>query len=248
MTTCPCGTEVQSQYICKVCIGRLRRDLQRLADLWPETMTVLTRQTATASGAKVSTAGKERLLPFDANASEVRWNAENVVTTNLRDIAGDNIPDGVRDVPTAALWLSQNVQKIAGVPQGPEAMDELQDALRQITRLVDRPESPVYLGTHDCGSDVWAKSHRTYLTCDCGDVLDLDEIRSESYNRARDTFAPARVIVDSARMYGVQISKQQISRWAGNKEVRKVESKPTLYHVGECVMMASRESKVRETA
>lgn len=248
MTTCPCGTEVQSQYICKVCAGRLRRDLQRLADLWPDTENVLTRQTATGSGAKVSTTGKERPLPFDANASEVRWLVENVVTTNLRDIAGDSIPDGVRDVPTACVWLSQNAHKIAGVPQAPEALDELTDAYRQIVRLVDRPESPVYLGTHDCGADVWAKSHRTYMTCDCGAVLDLDEIRSESYNRARDTFAPARVIVDSARMYGVQISKQMISRWAANDDVRKQDAKPTLYHVGECVMMASRENKTRETA
>lgn len=248
MTTCPCGTDTTTGWVCRVCVGRLRRDMERLAELWPETVTVLARQTATGSGAKVSTTGKERPLPFDDNASEVRWLVENTITTWTRDLAGDQTPDGVHDVPSACLWLAHSAQRVAGTQEGPDALDELRDALRQVVRLVDRPESPIYLGVHDCGSDVWAKSHRLYQMCaGCEVTLDLDALRAESFNRARDTFAPARVIVDTAKMYGVRISKQQISRWAAHDEVRKVESKPTLYHVGECVMMASRETK-RETA
>lgn len=214
MIVCPCGSEVQSAYICRTCTGRLRRDLQRLADLWGDSENVLTRQTATGSGGKTGKGStKTAPLPFDANASEVRWMVENAVTTWVRDIAGDDIPDTVRDVPTAALWLSQNAQKIAGVPQGPEALDELTDTYRQIVRLVDRPESPVYLGTHACGSDVWAKSHHNYKTCDCGEVLDLGEMRGQATLRARQVWATAREICAAAHMFDVPINKMMISRW-----------------------------------
>lgn len=254
MTTCDCGAEIKSAYICRVCIGRLRRDLARLAELWPETEVVLTRQTASTGGGGSSGKGNAKSTPllFDARASETRWMVENVVTTWLRDFAGDDIPKGVHDVPTAALWLSHHVQDIATNQQGPDAIDQLRDAYWQTVRLVDRPESPVYLGMHTCGSDVWAKSHQAYQTCDCGTLLDIDEIRAGAMVKAREKWATARTITESAQMLGVRITKVMISRWYRDGKLdgnhRYADDGRVLeYRVGAVVDLAS-QMEERRTA
>lgn len=252
MTTCPCGSETTNGYVCRVCQGRLRADLRRIAELWPETEVALTRQTATGSGGGGGSGKggiKSTPLPFDANASEVRWDIENAVMTWVRDIAGDQVPEGVHDVPTAALWLSHNVQKIAGVPQGPEALNELTGAHRRIMRLVDRPESPVYLGMHDCGSDIWAKGWQSMKRCDCEVMLDLDQIRADKMYAARSTWASARAIGEAARkIAGVHVTKVMISRWykAGDLEGdhrMSADRKTIEYRVGAVLDLARRHAE-----
>ena len=225
MIACPCGSQMHpDRSLCKVCSRKLGDALKSIADLWPESEVTLTRQGVSGSGSKVATGGKENPLPFDAHASEVRWDVENAVTTWCRDIADDDIPDGVHDVVTAALWLSQNAGTIATVPQGPEVFDELSDAARRLERLVDRRAVKNYLGhCPQCGEQVWAWPNDLYIKCqgvECEETIDLDKQRTRLRGdlEARNG-TPAELSAMAKQMFDQTISPSMIRWYASEKRI-----------------------------
>lgn len=243
MTTCPCGHPAKTAYLCRVCSGKLGRDLATIASLWRESAVTLTRTDKVGAGSAGASASRSHPLPVNMHASEVRDVVSNTVTTWLRDMAGDDIPDGVRSIPQACSWLRAELASIVLHPQSPVMSEEIEYAARIIERLVDRPEAPVYLGMHECGSDVWARSHEDYKTCDCGLILDLEEMREAGRQRGRDEYATAATICGAARLYGVRITRQQISRWYrdGNLEGshrKRDDGRVMEYRVGKVIDLA----------
>lgn len=242
MITCPCGAEVQSAYLCRVCVGRLRRDLRRIADLWPETEVVLTRQTVGPRGSKGKTTrgAKSTPLPYDETASETRWVVENTVTTWVRDIAGDTVPNGVSDVPSAARWLAEHAQQVAGQPQAPDAFAELEDAARSITRLVDRRTDRVTAECGTCGKTLAAEPEDLTTICSaCEVVVDIPAARAEKVMRAhRERITRAKAVAAAAQVYRVALTDRTFDRWAKRGDLRPDEN--GLYSVEELLVQVEK--------
>ena len=242
MTTCPCGHPSKAAFICKPCTAQLGRDLDTIASLWPESAVTLTRTDKVGAGSAGASASPSHPLPVNMRASEVRDEVANTIGTWVRIMAGDSTPNDVRTIPQACAWLKKDLPTIILRPESTDMLDQIWRLADKITRLIDRPEAPTYLGTHACGADIWAKSHQTDEKCrGCPAVLDLEAIRADGRLQARKKYATSGEIVGAARMLGIHITRQQISRWYidGLIEWEKADDGRTLrYLVGDVVDQA----------
>ena len=254
MTTCPCGHPSKAAFICKPCTAQLGRDLDTIASLWPESAVTLTRTDKVGAGSAGASASPSHPLPVNMRASEVRDEVANTIGTWVRIMAGDSTPNDVRTIPQACAWLKKDLPTIILRPESTDMLDQIWRLADKITRLIDRPEAPTYLGTHACGADIWAKSHQTDEKCrGCPAVLDLEAIRSSAAERAWVQWATSRTICDSARMLGVPIHKMMISRWYRSGRLdgahRLSDDGKTLeFLVGAVVNLARQHAKIEEAS
>lgn len=249
-----CDKPSPSAYLCTKHVRHLERVLQDIGDLWPELHVTLTRQSVPTRPTERAGKSSTRGLPFDVGASETSDVVRSTVVSWLRDAAGDRIPEEVRTIPQACRWMGTYVTALALLPQVGEMLDELASCRALVMRVVGNPVAPVYLGRHSCGEDVWAKAHRDWQTCGCGEVLDVALMREEAADAARSRWATARTITEASAMYQVKITKQQISAWykAGHLQMRWTDDGGTMtFNVGAVVdlaLAAARRAEIEHEA
>jgi len=99
-------------------------------------------------------------MPADLGASDRLHAVENTIGTWARDLGAD-----ADDLPAAARWLATHIDSLRHHPAADEAFKDLENACRQLERLVDRPADKELVGMCDCGKVLYASRGRTVVTC-----------------------------------------------------------------------------------
>lgn len=129
----------------------------------------------------------ERPLPFHVAASDLRHQADGIVSTWARDFAETytHLTLTARSTPQAAEWLATFPGLLAEHPAAGELHSDITGLEHRLRRMVDRAPDKVYLGKCEaeiegqkCPEDLYAIPGRDMATCrTCGSHWDVREKR-----------------------------------------------------------------------
>lgn len=161
-----CGAPSPDAYVDQHCGLKLAQRLTEAAGHAEDADAVISRQTRYGSGGQ---GGAGEPLPVDLTAADRLRAIGNTLTTWARVIAEET--DGSiwvwmnNPAVEAAHWLAGRVDDLRQHPAADEAFKELNDACRDLERLVDRPADKELVGVCDCGKVLYAPKGRSTVRC-----------------------------------------------------------------------------------
>lgn len=187
--TCHCGRPLRdTQAICDGCTDAIGRALGQVAWLADELETTITKRRAIAneSGPRSSSEG----LPWHEKAADAGRHLRVILVGWVRLCHDERVrhqsPTSGLPVDTLtgmARWL---MWRLDGIQQHAAAVDahhEITDAVRDCLRVIDRPPPREFVGSCDCGRDLYRRGGGDARCRGCGlewsaDVL-LDWMRGQ---------------------------------------------------------------------
>lgn len=249
-------------YVCPRCGDRLIPLLNAVPGILDDLDDVIARQVRFTTGGTRSS--DERPLPYNPAGSDSR----HVLVSTLL-VWAQLISEQRGIIPTswdpAALgpWLAGHVDWMRAQAAGPEAMAELDAAVRQARRTTDRPADRQYAGpcTQEvelhgvvlgtCGTDLYTRPGRETVTCQhCGTEYPLRERRAWLLDQAEDTLLPAKEISRAVDGLGVPISLDTIKSWVRRKQLAahgKTPAGVATYRVGDVLTLVREGARRRGT-
>lgn len=213
-------------YACDPCTRPLHRLLVQAAALADETLTTITRQDrlpnrggaarpdpepwTSADGALRPTA-----LPVNMHAVEIVDRATNTLTTWARLIGEERgalmpEPGMLHQATRSALHIAAHLDWLRHRPQIAEALDELEDACRDLVRVVDRPADLQLVGACDCGVRLYAKAKATSVTCRaCGANVDTASRWDTTWQQAQDRLVTAAEAASLLHIEGLATNRDR---------------------------------------
>lgn len=226
MNECPCSRPSEG-FLCRACIATLRKGLDKIAEYWPESEVTLARQHVMPSnggGNKIKGGAKGDGLPFHYGAARVRYEVEAGITTWLRDVAGDRIPDEVGTLEQACQWMSTYATMIGNLPQGLQVLDDVDRWHHQLERLIDRPRDRVIVAHCDvCGKGLAEEPGALSAVCeDCEVVVQVEPQQSSRIRGSLGKYVTKDVAVTAVAYFcRHRITTKTIARWVRNREVKE---------------------------
>lgn len=249
-----CGRPTQDM-LCADCLGRLRADLRHLPDLYAELVVTLTRQDRLTGQGDRTTGQSETVLPYKPAASEVRWAADNVVSTWARDVAETypHRPLTATSTPEAAEWLVGVSGLLAEHPAAGELYDEITDSVAQMRRAIDRPGEQIALG--ECGAEggtcderLYSPPQRGVVRCPaCGSEWDVRQRSEQLARQLDDQLDTAATIARALVQVGISVTSAMIRGYAHRETIRQYGPHPLdtmarpRYRVGDVLDIVTRQ-------
>lgn len=259
MTECRCGRPTRDHaYVCETCADNLARALGDVPWLADELDVTITRQRATlAEGGSRSTT---TTLPWHEKAANTRRTLHGLLATWARFCEEEWVrhssprtrPLDERDDDPAALsrWLLWRVDGLTLHDIGPEAVDEITDAVAACHRIIDRRPDRWYAGPcvgEDCTADLYAMRRQGMVECrDCGASYDVAERRTWLLAEAEDRLAPASEIARAVSWLGAKpLTGSRVRQWAkrGLISVRGHNGTRPLYRVGDAINLLAADTR-----
>lgn len=191
---CRCGRPTEG-YVCSLCLDRLSIALGDVPSVVEEVEITLTKQRAAAlEGGAVS---RETSMTYDVAASEAQGVLRALLVSWTRMCAEEGMrsQDYHHGLPADTLsamsrWLLWRVDGLGLHPAGPDAVDELTDAVAGCWRVIDRRPDRKYAGPCDeCQTDLYSTRARGQIQCkECGRIYDLEERRMWLLESAKESF------------------------------------------------------------
>lgn len=187
------------------------------------------------------TPNTEIKLPISETVLEASNVLRNVLVTWARITREErHVPAPTDDtIPGLAAYLTYHSEWLAKHQAGPEAEDEIADAVANLERLTDNPGTTMFAGhCPNCGQAVYAKEGRNTGTCNtrndqdetCGTIIEVETGRAELLTRALDMYASA---TDIASILPVKAST--IRQWGKRGHLGgycDVETRAGRWHIG----------------
>lgn len=171
---------------CTTCAQKATQALSEVVDwLADDLVTAIARQTALGgpSGGGKPTKKSEMPLPLDLRASEALAVLRSTLVGWVRVIADDHHGSHPADTTKAmAKWLIPVIGWARGQDYGPELIDEVQAAVAQAVKAVDRPQALTYAGRcTTCDAPIYAlgdnqTAHCRTEGCD-GEIIGVTQAR-----------------------------------------------------------------------
>lgn len=261
---CRCGRPTRdSAYFCDNCGHQLSVALGDVPWLDEELETSAARIKG-ANYAGTTTKGAETPSPVNWGAAEARAHLKAVLTSwalFCRDERVRNAsPD--RGLPADNLislsrWLMWRIDGLSLLDIGPEAVDEITDAVTRCHRAVDRPADRQYLGACDMcdGGKLYARPKGTWARCDsCDAATEAQSIRDRLLRELDDRLCTAAEIAHLSTYLGLvadrETVRKRINQWAKRGKLAEHASfsdEPT-YRFGAVYEMLARSEYVGEAA
>lgn len=260
-----CDREIDdTAFICRGCTTRLTQLLNAVPGITGDLNDVIRRQVRYTNGARVRTT-TERVLPYNPAGSESRQVMVGTLiywATQVSEIRGRTLPERWgHNPPTLGPWLAHHTGWLRAQSAGPEAFDELTNAITQARRTTDRPPERRYAGPctapipmvsqvtgdplgydRECGTDLYAREHGDTVTCpECGADYPLTERRAWLLEQAADQLLPARELSRAVDGLGVPINRNTLDSWRRRGRLTSHGHTPDghdLYRVGDVVQLA----------
>lgn len=205
---------------CPACWTDLLNHLAQVPALVDELNTTITRQTAVAgrSGPKTS----ETPLPYHPAASDALRCLESRLNATLAAADPTEPRQPAGNAPQTALKLIRRLPQLRNRDDAHTHITQLNQAIRDSWRIIDRPADLVYQGpcgaTLDgvtCTADLWAKPGDPWARCRiCGATFDTGERSRWFIEALRPTLVSAREACHLIAVHGEgNIRQEQISRW-----------------------------------
>lgn len=274
---CRCGKPTRDVHtVCDDCGDMLTRALSEVPWMDDELDTTITRQRAipTESGSpSASCSCKDDEidrcphggLPWHEKAADARRALHGLLSTWCRFCEEENVRhqspmDGLPredTLPAMSRWLLWRVDGLTLHDIGPEAVDEITDAVAECNRLIDRRPDRWYAGPCnaedeegvECGADLYAKRTKGLVECrDCGASYDVAARRTWLLAAAEDRLADAATIARSVSWLGAEpLTASRVRKWAerGRIVAKGHDGSSPLYRIGDAInLLASDTSMV----
>lgn len=220
--SCRCGKPTRDEaYFCDDCGHALSVALGEIPWLEEELDVTITRQKGVDYRTKGGTASSERPSPVVWSASEARGNLRAVLVSWVRFCADERVRNssphqGVPEdtLPAISRWLLWRVDGLSLLDIGPEAVDEITDAVAQCHRLIDSPSQRQYLGPcKACEDDgrLYARQGATWARCDrCDTPVNADDLRVQLLASLDDRLCTAAEIARLSTYLGLKANREQV--------------------------------------
>lgn len=180
-------------------------------------------------------------LPISETVLEARDVLRSVLVTWARITREErHVPPPIDDTAQGlAAYLTYHSEWLGKHPAGPEAEDEIADAVANLERLTDQPSATVFAGhCPQCGGAVYAKEGRSTGTCGtrgdndepCDTIVEVEAGRAELLTRALDMYASA---TDIAAILPVKAST--VRQWGKRGHLGgycDIETRAGRWHIG----------------
>jgi hypothetical protein len=259
-TTCRCGQPARDNgYVCDRCADRLATALGDVTWLADELETTITRQRGAPTTGSAPSA--ERGLPWHDKASEARRHLHALLVSWVRFCAEEHtrgVPSWqpVDRLQSLSRWLLHCVHGLTLHDIGPEAVDEITDAVADCERIVFwKRRSRVYLGPctemvgededQPCPGEVYAEEGAPVGYCEeCEGAVTVVIRRSELERELADRLCTAAEIARLATYLGLPADRDRVRKrvhyWHRHKRVvprGKDESGDPMFRYGEVRVM-----------
>ena len=278
-TTCRCGRPTRDdRSLCDGCVEQLDIALGDCAWLDEEIEVTMTRQRAasTQGGAPSATTP----LPWHERAAEARRNLHALLVSWVRFCAEEDVRGcppfaQVEDnVPSLSRWLLGATAGLALHDVGPDAYDEITDAVADVRRVVFwKRRNRIYLGpcaygndlgaalaeVIDCPGDVYADEGEPVGYCEeCERGVTVVIRQGELDNDLHSRLLSAADIADWSIRMGLDATREEVRKrvlyWHRHKRVlphaheERGEVKVPLFRYGDVRTLLAREYGSRDTA
>lgn len=260
MSECRCGRPTRDDaYVCDACADGLARALGDVPWLNEELETTITRQRALPTeGGSAST---ETPLPWHEQASDARRNLHGLLATwcrfcNEESVRHSSPRDGLPedDLTAMSRWLLWRVDGLALHDIGPEAVDEVTNAVAECERLIDRRPDRWYAGPCTelleevvCNADLYAKRATGDVECrTCGAVYDVAARRDWLLAEAEDRLADASTVARAVSWLGAEaLTPARVWKWAerGRIVAKGHDGKRPLYRIGDAIDLLAADTQ-----
>jgi hypothetical protein len=209
-------------YFCEDCGRSLSVALGDVPWLVEEMETSATRAKGVDYRTKGGTRSSDKPLPFNQALSDAG--------AHLRAVAGavgEVLPDErVRNsstsqaipednLPAISRYLLWRVDGLALLDIGPEAVDEITDAVAKCHRLIDKPADRQYLGPcEECeGGRLYARPGAKWARCDaCATPVDAEDLRGKLLASLDDRLCTAAEIAKLSTYLGLRAGREQVRK------------------------------------
>jgi hypothetical protein len=207
----------------------------------------LTRQaqTGTGNGGR----GADSALPYDWNASHVRADVGNTLSTWIRELDFGDTRDLAGNIRAWCHWLADRVERIRGHAAAEQILDEITYQVSDVRRAIDAHAETIYCGTCDiCGKDLYAPREAAEAVCRWCVWAGLDarypveSRRAGMLEQAKAKHLPRGDILRAIpSLYRLQVNAATFRTWIHRGQLRPVETTADgvpLYRVGDVVALA----------
>lgn len=218
---CRCGKPARdAAYVCDDCAHTLSVALGEVPWLEDELeVTISGQKGATYNGS--TSRGAERPSPVNWGASEARAHLKALLVSwaLFCDAEGVRNASPHPGMPTDTLsglsrWLLWRVDGLTLHDIGPEAVDEITDAVARCHRFVDRPPERKYAGPCPCGRDLYHKPGAVEATCQaCGESHEVGRLYADMRARVMGRLVTAREGATLLSRFELETQQATIDKW-----------------------------------
>jgi hypothetical protein len=217
---CNCGRPTRDDaYVCEDCLSEAFRALGEIPALDDELEITITGQRALPT--EGGPASAEARMPWNQRAGEARRHLRHTLVTWVRhciedDVRSSDPSTGWPDDTIAAMsrWLMWRVDGLGLNDLGPDAVDEITNAVANCWRVVDRPAERTYHGPCVCGRDLYAKPRATTVTCPACEVehdIAALEVRNRGLIESR--LWTLDELMTALGRFGFRVPRKRVQEW-----------------------------------
>ena len=223
MSECRCGKPTRdAAYFCDDCGDLLARSLGEVPWLDEQLEVTVTRTSGidyrTLGGAKATGTPS----PVHWAASEARTHLKALLVSwvlfcEAERIRSSDANQGLPadNLPALSRWMLWRVDGLALHDIGPEAVDEITEAVQTCHRLIDRHPERQYLGGCDvCGTGrIYARPGSKWAVCDgCDAGTDAEAVRVKMLAQLDDRLCTAAEIARLSTYLGLKADREQVRK------------------------------------
>lgn len=224
MSECRCGRETRDEaYVCDTCVSALNRALGDVPWLDDELETTITRQRAAATTGAARSA--QTGLPWHERASETRRTLHGLLVSWVRFCGEENVRGlptwEVRDtLPSLSRFLLNCTRGLTFLDIGPEAVEEITDAVAACERMIDRHPEREYAGPCECGRDLYRAPGERWVRCKhCNEQTDTEELLAKMRGAVMGRYVTAREGAGLLSKFGMETQQGTIDKWRERKRI-----------------------------
>jgi hypothetical protein len=223
---CLCGRPVNDAWVCNDCTAELAHHLGDVAALERELELTRTRQTRITGLARIpkprpSIDEEESPLPYDERVGPVADTLRNALSTSVRLVRLETEEWPRNAMSAMAAWLLCHLEAVRHHEAGPEICDDLKQAIRRATAVIDRPADLMFAGPCDqCAQDLYARPEAAEITCvPCQLVYDVKDRREWLLVAAEDRLATPSEIAGFLSAFQGGITADRINQWHRRRRI-----------------------------
>lgn len=232
MNACKCGRPTD-RYVCEDCCQELARALGEVpwADRELDSSIAGSRgidyaAMGTAAPTASCSCGDDvdcghAVIPWNDQAAEAQRHlrATLVSWVHLCDeeqVRSQDYRDGypADTLPSMSRWLLWRVDGLALHHAGPEAVEQITDAVGRCMRAIDRRPDRAYAGPCDCGADLYAKPGHPEVRCRvCGRTYQVEAMLEWMRAQVSDQLVTVREGAGLLSRFGMETTTKVIEGW-----------------------------------